>query len=185
MFSQIWSKGRIFLGLPVPATRGSNSVLGPLLGDIEVAELVDQQPVLRELGLTGRLYGLEGSCSAGRSVPELLCGGKEGCAQPIVVLCLCLQAADHVLLPVEGHETRPPVLPDPLPAGDAVAAQQRGQEHGARCEQRPGTDWLRAQPRESCVPVEVESHSLSRAPTKDSKLTRTARLTSPGSSLDG
>lgn len=107
-------------------------------------------------------------------MPELLRGSKEGCAQPIVVLCLHLQAADCVLLPMEGHGTRPPVLPDPLPAGDAVAAQQRGQKHGVLCEQRPGTYWLRAQPRDSGVPVEVGAHSLSGAPTTDSKLTRAA-----------
>lgn len=105
--------------------------LGPLLGDIEVAELVDEQPVLRELGLLGRLDGLEGGRPAGRGVPELLLGAKKGSAQPVVVLRLRLQAADGVLLRPQRHEARPPMLSDPLPARDAIAAQERGQEHGA------------------------------------------------------
>lgn len=84
-----------------------------------------------ELGLAGRPQGLEGGRPAGRGVAVLLLGAEEGHAQPVVVLRLGLQAADHVLLRVGRHGARPPVLPDPLPAGDAVAEQEGGQEHGA------------------------------------------------------
>lgn len=96
-----------------------------------MAELVDEPPVRRELGLLGRLDGLEGGRPAGRGVPVLLRGAKKGSAQPVVVLRLRLQAADGVLLRLEGHGARPPMLSDPLPARDAIAAQDRGQEHGA------------------------------------------------------
>lgn len=61
----------------------------------------------------------------------LLLPGHVGHAQPVVVLRLDLQAADHVLLGAQRHEPRPPVLPDPLTAGNAVAAEERSQEHGA------------------------------------------------------
>lgn len=121
--------GPILLMRPVPERRRRR--LGPLLGDIEVAELLDEPPVLRELGLLGRLDGLEGGRPAGRGVPELFRGAKVGSAQPVVVLRLRLQAADSVLLRLEGHGARPPMLSDPLPARDAIAAQERGQEHGA------------------------------------------------------
>lgn len=104
---------------------------GPLPGDAEVAEVVGEPPVLRELGLLGRLDGLEGGRPAGRGVPALLRGAQEGRAQPVVVLRLRLQAAQGVLLRLEGHAARPPMLSDPLPARDAIAAQERGEEHGA------------------------------------------------------
>lgn len=109
------------------AWRGS----GPLPGDLEVAELVLQPPGRGELGRLRRLERLEGGRPAGRRVAALLLGREEGPAQPVVVLRLDLQAADHVLLRLRRHGSRPPVLPDPLPAGDAAAAQERGQEHGA------------------------------------------------------
>lgn len=123
---------------PVPdqVPTEQRSRLGPLLGDIEVAELVDKDSVPGKLGLAGRLDGPEGGCPAGRGVAVLLLGAEAGHAQPVVVLRLGLQAADHVLLRLEGHGARPPVLPDPLPAWDAVATQEGGQEHGVSCAPR-------------------------------------------------
>lgn len=109
--------------------RGSRS--GPLPGDVEVVELVLQPTVRGELGGLRRLERLEGGRPAGRRVAALLLGREEGPAQPVVVLRFYLQATDHILLRQCRHGPRPPVLPDPLPAGDAAAAQERGQEHGA------------------------------------------------------
>ena len=117
------------------AWRGS----GPLPGDLEVAELVLQPSVRGEPGHLRRLEGLEGGRPAGRRVAALLLDREEGPAQPVVVLCLDLQAADHVLLRLRRHGPRPPVLPDPLPAGDAAAPQERSQEHGACREHRSGS----------------------------------------------
>ena len=54
-----------------------------------------------------------------------------GHAQPVVVLGLHLQATDHVLLRLERQGPRPPVLPDPLPARNAAAEEDSGEEHGA------------------------------------------------------
>lgn len=120
--------------------RGSRS--GPLPGDVEVVELVLQPTVRGELGGLRRLERLEGGRPAGRRVAALLLGREEGPAQPVVVLRFYLQATDHILLRQCRHGPRPPVLPDPLPAGDAAAAQERGQEHGAcRGKERR---WLRA-----------------------------------------
>lgn len=109
--------------------RGSRS--GPPPGDVEVVELVLQPTVRGELGGLRRLERLEGGRPAGRRVAALLLGREEGPAQPVVVLRFYLQATDHVLLRQCRHGPRPPVLPDPLPAGDAAAAQERSQEHGA------------------------------------------------------
>lgn len=111
--------------------RDGGSASGPLLGDVEVAELVDEPPVRGEVGLAGCLDGLESGRPARRGVAALLLGAEVRRAQPVVVLGFGLQAAERVLLRPGGHGARPPVLPDPLPAGDAVAAQQGGQEHGA------------------------------------------------------
>ena len=109
--------------------RGSRSVPPP--GDVEVVQLVLQPTVRGELGDLRRLERLEGGRPAGRRVTALLLGREERSAQPVVVLRFYLQATDHVLLRQRRHGPRPPVLPDPLPAGDAAAAQKRGQEHGA------------------------------------------------------
>lgn len=109
--------------------RGSLSVPPP--GDVEVVELVLQPTVRGELGDLRRLERLEGGRPAGRRVTALLLGREERPAQPVVVLRFYLQAADHVLLRQRRHGPRPPMLPDPLPAGDAAAAQECGQEHGA------------------------------------------------------
>lgn len=95
-------------------------------------ELVSHESVGGGLGHAGRLDGLEGRRPARRRVAELLLGGEVGPAQPVVVLRLYLQATDQVLLRMEGHGARPPVLPHPLPARNAVAAEEGGQEHG-RC----------------------------------------------------
>lgn len=120
--------------------RGSRWVPPP--GDVEVVELVLQPTVRGELGDLRRLERLEGGRPAGRRVTALLLGREERPAQPVVVLRFYLQATDHVLLRQRRHGPRPPVLPDPLPAGDAAAAQERGQEHGAcRGEKK---SWLRA-----------------------------------------
>lgn len=117
------------------AWRGS----GPLPGDLEVAELVLQPPGRGELGRLRRLERLEGGRPAGCRVAPLLLGREERPAEPVVVLRLDLQAANHVLLRLRRHGSRPPVLPDPLPAGDAAAAQERGQEHGACRGHRSGS----------------------------------------------
>lgn len=105
--------------------------LGPFLRDIEMAELVYSKSMRRELGSAGRLDGLEGLCPARRGVAVLLLLGQVWHAQPVVVFCFDLQATDHVLLRLRRHEARPPMLPDQLPAGNAVAQEERGQEHDA------------------------------------------------------
>lgn len=96
-----------------------------------MAELVDDKSVRGEPGHAGRLDGLEGRRPAARGVAELLLRREVGRAQPVMVLRLRLQATAHVLFRVERHSPRPPVLPDPLPPRNAIAAEQGGQEHGA------------------------------------------------------
>lgn len=112
-------------GSPVTAS-GS----GPLLADIEMVELVYHKSVGGELGHAGRLNGLEGRRPALRGVAVLLLRGEVGHAQPVMVLRLYLQATDHVLLRLGRHGPRPPVLPNPLSARNAVTAEEGGQEHG-------------------------------------------------------
>lgn len=115
-----------------------------------MVELVCNESVLGKLGPAERLDGLEGCRPAGRRVAILLFSGEVGRAQPVMVLRLYLQASDHVLLRVEGHGARPPVLSDPLPARNAVAAEEGGQKHGCwrerpqavRTWQRPPTSSL-------------------------------------------
>jgi len=95
-----------------------------------MVELVSHKSVGGELGHAGRLDGLEGRRPALRGVAVLLLRGEIGHAQPVMVLRLYLQATDHPLLRVERHGPRPPVLPDPLSARKAIAAEEGGQEHG-------------------------------------------------------
>lgn len=105
-----------------------------------MVELVCNESVLGKLGPAECLDGLEGCRPAGRRVAILLFSGKVGRAQPVMVLRLYLQASDHVLLRVEGHGARPPVLSDPLPARNAVAAEEGGQKHGCWREAAGGQD---------------------------------------------
>lgn len=139
-----------------------SSASGPLLGDVEVVELVGEPPVRGEVGLAGRLEGLEGGRPARRSVAVLLLGAEVRRAQPVVVLGLGLQAAEHVLFGPSGHGARPPVLPDPLPAGDAVAAQQGGQEHSACGGRRQRDGWRRGWRPRDCTPP--SSREVGRSP---------------------
>lgn len=103
---------------------------GPLLAHIEMVELVYHKSVGGELGHAGRLNGLEGRRPAPRGVAVLLLRGEVGHAQPVMVLRLYLQATDHVLLRLGRHGPRPPVLPNPLSARNAITAEEGGQEHG-------------------------------------------------------
>lgn len=78
-----------------------------------MVEQVGSEPVRGELGRAGRLDGLEGPRPALGGVAVLLLGTHVGHTQPVVVLRLHFQAADHVPLRLLRHEPRPPVLPDP------------------------------------------------------------------------
>lgn len=68
------------VSFPIPdqVPRGQQPRLGPLLGDTEVAELVDEESVRGELRLAGRLDGPEGGRPAGRGMPILLLGAEAG-----------------------------------------------------------------------------------------------------------